>query len=151
MQTQTIKELNIYNPVKSNLKFKGKNQKRNVSKETFLEQLLLFPLWKVLYQRYGFNRSLSFFFCMCLGFSPFFIYKEIRFTISLYKFSIFLDENKNLFDYELRKGIILNIIFMNEIMCYKGSRHRNNYPTRGQRTRSNFKNSRKHNKNYKIR
>lgn len=150
MEAQTIKELNIYNPIKSGLKFRGKNQKKNISLEVFLEEILNFPLWKVLYQRYGVNRSLSFFFCTCLGFSPFFLYKLITFNFSLFKMSIFFDEYKNLFDYELKRKMVFDLIIIIEIMCYRGSRHRNKLPTRGQRTRSNYKSAKKHHKNWKL-
>ncbi len=38
---------------------------------------------------------------------------------------------------DLRKEIGLNIKRLIEINCYRGSRHRNNLPSRGQKTRSN--------------
>jgi len=148
--TKKNKELNIYNPIRSSLKFRGKNQNKTMILESFLQYILTFPLWKVLYQRYGVNKSLSFYFCTCLGFSPSFLYCEIRFNTSLYKISIFFDTYKYLFDYELKKKTIENLAIVITIMSYRGSRHRNKFPTRGQRTRSNYKTSKKYHKNWLL-
>ena len=144
------KELNIYNPIKSNLKFKGKNQNSTMVLESFLQYILNFPLWKILYQRFGVNISLSFYFCTCLGFSPSFIYKNIRYNTSLFKISIFFDTYKYFFDYELKKKQIEDLAIIISIMSYRGSRHRNKFPTRGQRTRSNYKTSKKYHKNWLL-
>jgi len=47
-------------------------------------------------------------------------------------------ENTNLkFEGDLRRFNGLNIKRLNEINCYRGKRHRNNLPVRGQRTRTN--------------
>ena len=43
---------------------------------------------------------------------------------------------------DLRRFNGLNIKRFNEINCYRGKRHRNNLPTRGQRTRTNARSRR---------
>ena len=43
---------------------------------------------------------------------------------------------------DLRRFNNLNIKRLNEINCYRGKRHRNNLPTRGQRTRTNARTKR---------
>lgn len=44
---------------------------------------------------------------------------------------------------DLRRFNGLNIKRLNEINCYRGKRHRNNLPVRGQRTRTNASTNRK--------
>ena len=43
---------------------------------------------------------------------------------------------------DLRRFNSLNIKRLNEINCYRGKRHRNSLPTRGQRTRTNARSRR---------
>jgi len=50
---------------------------------------------------------------------------------------------------DLRRFNSLNIKRLNEINCYRGKRHRNNLPTRGQRTRTNARSRRGSKKNVK--
>ena len=52
-------------------------------------------------------------------------------------------ENSNLkLEGDLRRFNGLNIKRLNEINCYRGKRHRNNLPVRGQRTRTNARSHR---------
>ena len=52
-------------------------------------------------------------------------------------------ENSNLqLEGDLRRFNGLNIKRLNEINCYKGQRHRNSLPVRGQRTRTNARSRR---------
>ncbi len=52
-------------------------------------------------------------------------------------------ENSNLqLEGDLRRFTGLNIKRLNEINCYKGQRHRNSLPVRGQRTRTNARSRR---------
>lgn len=48
----------------------------------------------------------------------------------------FIDENLKV-EGDLRKDISLNIKRLMEISCYRGYRHKNSLPCRGQKTRSN--------------
>ena len=48
-----------------------------------------------------------------------------------------LEENDFKLEGDLRRFNGLNIKRLNEINCYRGKRHRNNLPVRGQRTRTN--------------
>jgi small subunit ribosomal protein S13 len=48
----------------------------------------------------------------------------------------FIDENLKV-EGDLRKDISLNIKRLMEINCYRGYRHKNSLPCRGQKTRSN--------------
>lgn len=52
-------------------------------------------------------------------------------------------ENSNLqFEGDLRRFNGLNIKRLNEINCFRGQRHRNSLPVRGQRTRTNARSRR---------
>ena len=52
-------------------------------------------------------------------------------------------ENSNLqLEGDLRRFTGLNIKRLNEINCYRGQRHRNSLPVRGQRTRTNARSRR---------
>jgi len=53
-----------------------------------------------------------------------------------------LEESDLKFDGDLRRFNGLNIKRLNEINCYRGKRHRNNLPVRGQRTRTNARSRR---------
>jgi small subunit ribosomal protein S13 len=46
-------------------------------------------------------------------------------------------ESKHLVESELKRKINLNIKRLSEINCYRGKRHREQLPLRGQRTRTN--------------
>jgi small subunit ribosomal protein S13 len=48
----------------------------------------------------------------------------------------FIDENLKV-EGDLRKDVSLNIKRLMEINCYRGQRHKNSLPCRGQKTRSN--------------
>ena len=50
------------------------------------------------------------------------------------------------FEGDLRRFNGLNIKRLNEINCYRGKRHRNSLPVRGQRTRTNARARRRSNK-----
>ena len=56
--------------------------------------------------------------------------------------NILADTNLKL-EGDLKKFNILNIKRLSEINCYRGKRHRNNLPVRGQRTRTNNRTQRK--------
>lgn len=53
------------------------------------------------------------------------------------KFYIFLKKIESLLEINLKKQIYLNIERLKEIKCYRGFRHINKLPLRGQRTRTN--------------
>jgi len=53
-----------------------------------------------------------------------------------------LEESDLKFEGDLRRFNGLNIKRLNEINCYRGKRHRNNLPVRGQRTRTNARSRR---------
>lgn len=143
-------KLIIYDPIKLGLKFRGKNQKKNVETDNFLQQIFSFPLWKVLYQFYGINRSFSFFFCTFIGYSPLLLYVKIRNSFNLNKLASFFFEYKYLFDYNLLKKNMINMAHVIDMMSLRGSKHRNHLPTRGQRTHSNYKTAKKNNKNWML-
>ena len=48
----------------------------------------------------------------------------------------YIDKNMTV-EGELRRDVSMNIKRLKEIGCYRGIRHRNNLPVRGQRTRTN--------------
>lgn len=64
-----------------------------------------------------------------------------RITISLLKgkfSSSFKRITKNILtNRKLLDNVSSNINFLKNIKCYRGTRHRNNYPVRGQRTHTN--------------
>jgi small subunit ribosomal protein S13 len=53
-----------------------------------------------------------------------------------------LEESNLLLEGDLRRFNGLNIKRLNEINCYRGKRHRNSLPVRGQRTRTNARSRR---------
>ena len=53
-----------------------------------------------------------------------------------------LEESDLKLEGDLRRFNGLNIKRLNEINCYRGKRHRNNLPVRGQRTRTNARSRR---------
>jgi small subunit ribosomal protein S13 len=53
-----------------------------------------------------------------------------------------LEESDLKVEGDLRRFTGLNIKRLNEINCYRGKRHRNNLPVRGQRTRTNARSRR---------
>jgi len=53
-----------------------------------------------------------------------------------------LEESELKLEGDLRRFNGLNIKRLNEINCYRGKRHRNNLPVRGQRTRTNARSRR---------
>jgi small subunit ribosomal protein S13 len=53
-----------------------------------------------------------------------------------------LEENNFKLEGDLRRFNGLNIKRLNEINCYRGKRHRNSLPVRGQRTRTNARSRR---------
>ncbi len=53
-----------------------------------------------------------------------------------------LEDNNFKLEGDLRRFNGLNIKRLNEINCYRGKRHRNNLPVRGQRTRTNARSRR---------
>jgi small subunit ribosomal protein S13 len=54
--------------------------------------------------------------------------------------NLFLKSSVNLLtEKKLFENIKSNIAFYKNIKCYRGSRHKNNYPVRGQRTHTNAK------------
>lgn len=53
-----------------------------------------------------------------------------------------LEESEQKFEGDLKRFNGLNIKRLNEINCYRGKRHRNNLPVRGQRTRTNARSRR---------
>ena len=52
---------------------------------------------------------------------------------------------------ELRREISMNIVRLREIGCYRGIRHRQNLPVRGQRTHTNARTRRGHRRSIGIR
>ena len=54
-----------------------------------------------------------------------------------------LEESTLKLEGNLRRFNNLNIKRLNEINCYRGKRHRNNLPVRGQRTRTNSRSRRR--------
>lgn len=54
-----------------------------------------------------------------------------------------LEQSKLKLEGNLRRFNNLNIKRLNEINCYRGKRHRNSLPVRGQRTRTNARSQRK--------
>ena len=54
-----------------------------------------------------------------------------------------LEQSKLKLEGNLRRFDNLNIKRLNEINCYRGKRHRNSLPVRGQRTRTNARSQRK--------
>ena len=59
----------------------------------------------------------------------------------LYKFNTIV--TKNILDKKLKENVKDNIFYLIQIKSYKGIRHKQKYPTRGQRTHTNAKTRKK--------
>jgi len=88
--------------------------------------------------KFGIGDRLFQLLCMTLGMQFYVTKRQMYRTLAsrkLYKFFAFREE---LFGLDLRKDTIFAIGKLISLRCYRGIRHKFGYPTRGQRTRSNY-------------
>ena len=64
--------------------------------------------------------------------------KQMHKTLASRKLFRFFASREEFFNFDLRKTMIFSIGKLISIRCYRGIRHKFGYPTRGQRTRSNY-------------
>lgn len=87
-------------------------------------------------KKYGINKSLNKSFCKKFGINN---KQNLGFLKSKYKYKF----NRYVIPYKSDKLLFNfikeNISFLRKIKSYKGIRHKNNYPVRGQRTHTNAK------------
>ncbi|MGX7585971.1 30S ribosomal protein S13 [Candidatus Vidania fulgoroideorum] len=102
------------------------------------KRLIVFELTKI----YGIGKKTSLDVCNSVG-----IVNKRVFEVSSSDFNKLrlLLEKMNL-GFKLKKTISLNIQNLIKIGCYKGMRHKNHLPVRGQKTRKNSRTARKINK-----
>lgn len=92
--------------------------------------------------RFGIGRRFIQYLCMHLGMHSGVTLKHVQKAAAHRKLSLFFSKREDQFDFDVRKTNIFNIGRLIGIRCYRGIRHRGGYPTRGQRTRSNYKTAR---------
>lgn len=94
-------------------------------------------IYQFLFQRYGINKNVSKLLCLYSGFNNSLKIASIRRSYICDRMVNFFSKNLNLLDKKLKEKSIQNISKLMKLHNYKGMRHINKYPTRGQRTRTN--------------
>jgi len=105
--------------------------------------LTLLTLSKVLSLRYGIGLRFSNILVQKLGYHNSFQYKYVNNTFVIREIADLLIRLKTKLDYDLQKNFLECIGILLRKNCYRAIRYRNGYPSRGQRTRSNYKTSRR--------
>lgn len=100
-------------------------------------------LFEILLLRYGIGPSCARLLSINSGYHPSIKYSMLSATVPMQKVEHFFTRNRSLLDYDLQKLRNVHIQETINKLTYRGSRHRNGYPVRGQRTRSNYATSRK--------
>ena len=95
---------------------------------------------------YGIGKYKAFFICARLGFSFPFMLNSLNTYYSMFLFVV-LDYFSWL-DARIRRIYKQNVRFLVELNTYKGIRHKDSLPVRGQRTRTNSKTKKKNKFNY---
>ena len=99
-------------------------------------------------QRYGIGKTISIILCNFLGISNNFLTSKLPLSTYYNKLSFFFSNNLNYLDDSLMNFTSERHEALKSLKTYTGFRLLNGYPINGQRTRSNYKTSRK--KNYKF-
>lgn len=99
---------------------------------------------------FGFSMGIFKYLCFHLGLTDKTTVQFLSKMLVLRKLRKFFVVYENFFGFEYSKMRILNIGKLIRIRCYRGIRHRYGYPTRGQRTRSNYNTARKLNKDVTL-
>lgn len=116
-------------------------------KDFSMADLKHMTLFQVMILRYGIGYALAKQLCFFIGYSPKILYRLLHRTENIRALEHFFVKYKKLLDFDLQKKRIFEINNLILIRSYRGIRHRNGYPTRGQRTRCNYKTARRLNFN----
>ncbi len=100
-------------------------------------------LSEILLLHYGIGASCAHLLSINSGYHPFIKYSMVSATVPMQKVEHFFTRNRSFLDYDLQKLRNAHIKELIHKLTYRGSRHRNGYPVRGQRTRSNYSTSKK--------
>jgi len=100
-------------------------------------------IYQLFYQRYGIGNSISKKLCMFSGYHPLFKYKDVTANYITDKLRDFFISNAIHLDFNLKKVISDDITTMIKINSYRGMRHKNKLPARGQRNRTNGNNTKR--------
>lgn len=92
----------------------------------------------VFISKFGIGDRFIEFLCLTLGMHRKVTRKQMHKTLASRKLRIFLSSREDVFGFDLRTAAIFSIGRLIRIRCYRGIRHKFGYPTRGQRTRSNY-------------
>jgi small subunit ribosomal protein S13 len=99
---------------------------------------------------FGFSSGIFKYLCLHLGLSDRVTLKLLSHMFVSRKLRKFFIMYENLFGFEYNKMRILNIGKLIRVRCYRGIRHKYGYPTRGQRTRSNYNTARRLNRDVTL-
>jgi len=88
--------------------------------------------------KFGIGYRFIQFLCTNLGMHFSVTKKQMHKTLASRKLYRFFASREEFFNFDLRKTMIFSIGNLISIRCYRGIRHKFGYPTRGQRTRSNY-------------
>lgn len=100
-------------------------------------------LFQFLRQRTGINSAMSHLLCQYMGYSSYIKIKDVDSDYVTDKLRFFFIRNRDSLDKLIHEYVNKNVNTLIKIKSYKGLRHYYKYPTRGQRTRSNARTSRK--------
>lgn len=101
-------------------------------------------------QYFGFGKGLFQYVCINLGLTENVSVKQLSKMFAARKLRKFFSINGGFFGFEYKKLYIFDIGRLIRLRCYRGIQHKCGYPTRGQRTRSNYKNARKLNRDVTL-
>jgi len=104
-------------------------------------------LYQFFQQRYGIGKNFSLRLSLYMGYSPFYMSKNVLASSKTKELKQFFVLNAKYFDKNIKKLNNSNIEKYIKNKSYKGIRHKYKYPTRGQRTRSNASTRKKKIKN----
>lgn len=120
--------------------------------------LLKLNLFQLFSKRYGIGYGLSKWICKCVGLHPFLrtfkiLNKQYNGKYShayiLVRVKEFLILNKDNLDYPIKKFFIDRIALMKSLRIFRGRRHSDTLPVRGQRCRTNARTNKNKNPHFK--
>src|SRR5690606_625066 len=99
---------------------------------------------------FGFGRGIFQYLCFNLGITSEIKVDQLSKMSASRKLRRFFIINEDFFGFEYKKKSIFNIGRLIRLRCYRGVQHKCGYPTRGQRTRSNYNTASKLNRDVTL-
>jgi len=99
---------------------------------------------------FGLGKGLFQYLCINLGFSSKVMVNQLSKMLVSRKLRRFFITYEDFFGFEYKKKSIFDIGRLIRLRCYRGIQHKCGYPTRGQRTRSNYNTASKLNRDVTL-